>query len=191
MNKNLWPSNTEDIQNQSDDQRGDIVSKISGELDLFEKAFFDLLTMLVEQFEKAKLYDNVMDTSQIRDRKQPIHLLNAENALSQLFYIFHTVVNAHILCFMKLIERGAVDEQLQSNGFLLIISKLANMRKAVRQALNSIHGGRFNTLFYDNIYDEKMIQRHADVFKDAGIIEAVEPLLHSVSQIYNKVELGS
>jgi prepilin-type processing-associated H-X9-DG protein len=65
------------------------------------------------------------------------------------------------------------------------------MRKAVRQALNSFHGGRLNTLFYDNVYDEKMIQGHADVFKDAGIIEEAKPLLHSVAQIYKKLETES
>jgi hypothetical protein len=117
--------------------------------------------------------------------------LNAENALSQLFYIFHTVVNAYILHFTKLTEKGIVDEQLQSKGLLLIITRLANMQKAVRQALNSFHGGRLNSLFYDNIYDEKMIQDHANIFKDAGITEEVEPLLQSVAQIYRKVELGT
>ena len=66
------------------------------------------------------------------------------------------------------------------------------MRKAIRQILNSFHGGRFNTLFYDNIYDEKMIQRHVNIFKNAGIREeAVEPLLKSVAQIYKTVELGA
>jgi prepilin-type processing-associated H-X9-DG protein len=92
---------------------------------------------------------------------------------------------------MKLAEKGIVDEQLQSKGFLFIITRLANMRKAVRQVLNSFHGGRFNILFYDNIYDEKMIQSHATTFKDAGIIGEVKPLLRSVAQIYKKVELGS
>jgi hypothetical protein len=200
LNNHLWPSNTEDIQGQSKNQISeagnfsgidDIISKVSSELDLFEKALFDLLTKLVERIEKAKMQDKVVDTSQIRTGKQPLHLINAENALGQLFYIFHTVVNAYILRFMKLTEKGIVDEQLQSKGLLLIITKLANMRKAVRQALNSFHGGRLNTLFYDNIYDKKMIQGHANAFKDAGIMEEVEPLLHSVAQIYEKVELGS
>lgn len=155
-------------------------------MNLFEKAFFDLLTKLVERFEKAKMQDKVVDTSQIRNGKQPLHLINAENALSQLFYIFHTVINAYILHFTKLTEKGIVDEQLQSKGLLLIITKLANMRKAVRQALNSFHGGRLNTLFYDNIYDEKMIQGHADAFKDAGIMEEVGPLLRSVHKYMRK-----
>lgn len=197
LNKHLWPSNTEDIQgrcqklkNEPDNNIG-IDDIVSSELDLFEKTFFDLLTKLVERFEKAKVQDKVVDTSQIRNGKPPLHLINAENTLSQLFYIFRTVVNAYILRFMKLMEKGTVDEQLQSKGFLLIITKLANMRKAVRQALNSFHGGRLNTLFYDNIYDEKMIRGHADAFKDVEIMEEVEPLLHSVAQIYEKVELGS
>jgi hypothetical protein len=197
LNKHLWPSDTEDVQGQPKNQKNKadnilgIDDIVSSELNLFEKAFFDLLTKLVERFEKAKIYDNVVDTSQIQNGKQPLHLINAENALSQLFYIFHKVVNAYILHFMKLTEKGIVDEQLQSKKLLLIITRLANMRKAVRQALNSFHGGRLNTLFNDNIYDEKMIQGHADEFKDAGIMEEVESLLHSVAQIYKKVELGS
>ncbi|HEX5976080.1 MAG TPA: hypothetical protein VFY68_02320, partial [Nitrososphaeraceae archaeon] len=66
LNNHLWPSNAEDIQGQSKNQISeagnfsgidDIVSKISSELDLFEKAFFDLLTKLVERIEKAKMQD--------------------------------------------------------------------------------------------------------------------------------------
>jgi hypothetical protein len=200
LNNHLWTSNVDDIQDQSKNQKckggnisgiDDIVSEISSELDFFEKAFFDLLTKLVERFEKAKIQDKVVDTSQIRNGKQPLQLINAEKALSQLIYIFHTVVDGYILRLVKLAEDGIVDEQLQSKGLLFIITKLANMRKAVRQVLNSFHGGRFNTLFYDNIYDEKMIQSHTVVFKNAGIMGEADPLLHSVARIYKKVELGS
>jgi hypothetical protein len=193
LNNNLWTSDVDDIQGQPKNQKkrkagnilgtDDIISEISIELNFFEKAFFDLLTKLVERFKKAKMQDKVVDTGQIRDGEQPLHLINAEKALSQLIYIFHTVVNAYILRFMNLTERKTLDEQLQRKGLLLIITRLADMRKAVRQILNSFHGGRFNTLFYDNIYDEIMIQGHTNTFKNAGIREEVKPLLQSIAKI--------
>src|SRR5215216_956488 len=155
LNNHLWPSNTEDIQGQSKNQKSgagnilgnDIVSKMSSELKLFEKAFFDLLTKLIKRFENAKISDRVIDTSQIRNGKQPLHLIAAENSLKRLFYIFHTVVNAYILRFMKIATEKIVDERIQPQVYHIGITKLAEMRKAVYQALNSFHGGRLNILF--------------------------------------------
>lgn len=197
LNNHLWPSNTEDIQSQSKGQKSgagnilgmsdEIISKISSELDLFEKAFFDLLTKLVKQFEEAKIYDKVVDTSQIRDGKQPFYLIAAENSLFQLLDIFRIVQNAYMKYFVKLSTNMTINEHIKSEVFLNVITKLADMRKAVYQALNSFHGGRFNLYFNGNVYHE-MLRRSARVFNDAGIRAEADPLLQSLEQIHRNLD---
>jgi hypothetical protein len=99
-----------------------------------------------------------------------------------------SVVNAYILRFMKIATEKTVDGRIQSQIYHIGITKLAEMRKAVNQALNSFHGGRLNILFYGNIYTEEMLQKHAKIFKDAGIKEEAEPLLQSIAQIYKDID---
>jgi hypothetical protein len=188
--ENILGSETRSQKSKADnglENADNIIETVSTELELFQKSFFDLLTKLIKRFENAKMYDNVVDTSQIRNGKQPLRLKAAENLLSQLLYIFHTVEKAYILRFMKLATGKIVDEHVLSKVCLLVITKLADMRRAVYQALSSFHGGRFNSYFYDNIYTEEMLQKHAKTFQDTGIKDA-EPLLESIAQIYKSVD---
>ena len=79
-----------------------ILSLVLKELETFEKAFFDLLVKLIDKFEKAKLYDNALDTSIGHNGKQPLQLTAAEKALLELLYIFYEMVDVYMLaplCF--------------------------------------------------------------------------------------------
>jgi hypothetical protein len=178
LNNHLWPSDTEDNILGVDD----ILSEISNKLDLFEKVFFNLLTKLVERFEKAKMQGKVVDTIQIRNEKQPLHLIAMEKSLFQLLDIFNRVQNVFMQYFVRLSAEKAFDRNKQSNIFLIVTTKLANMRKAVHQVLSSFHGGRFNLYLTKNFYP-KMLKRSASLFNNAGMREEAKPLLKSLVQI--------
>jgi hypothetical protein len=184
--KNLASSKEENSLASSQEMMNakNIVELASKELDVFEKAFFDLLMKLVEKFENAKMYDNVVDTSQIRNGKQPPHLTAAENSLLRLLYIFHTVENVYMRFFMKLSAERRINKYVQSRVHMVVITRLAEMRKTIYQALSSFHGGRFNSYFND-IHTEGLLQEHFKVFQESQI--NVQPFLKSVDQIYQSV----
>jgi hypothetical protein len=105
-----------------------------------------------------------------------------EKSLFQLLDIFNRVQNVFMQYFVRLSAEKAFDRNKQSNIFLIVTTKLANMRKAVHQVLSSFHGGRFNLYLTKNFYP-KMLKRSASLFNNAGMREEAKPLLKSLVQI--------
>jgi hypothetical protein len=102
-------------------------------------------------------------TGQIRNGKQPLRIKAAEDSLFQLLYIIHTVEKAYILRFMKLATRKIVDEHVLSKVYLVVITKLAEMRKTVYQALSSflVYNCWFGSFLW---FDIRIIASHLKNF---------------------------
>ena len=72
-------------------------STVSKQLDEFERAFFGMLEMAIDRFEKAKFIDMQLDTYPTLDGKEPIHLNAAKQSLLQLLDIFCETINVCML----------------------------------------------------------------------------------------------
>jgi aspartyl/asparaginyl beta-hydroxylase (cupin superfamily) len=92
-----------------------------------------------------------------------------EKSLFQLLDIFNRVQNVFMQYFVRLSAEKVFDRNKQSNIFLIVTTKLANMRKAVHQVTKN---------FYP-----KMLKRSASLFNNAGMREEAKPLLKSLVQI--------
>ena len=116
----------------------DFISRVSKELEEFEKAFFDLLGRTIHKFEEAKFIDGVLDTYPRSNGKEPLHLKSAKKSLLQLLDIFYETTNVCMLRSTILWPQKINDQKILYTLNSIVFNKITDMRQVLYQALEII-----------------------------------------------------
>jgi len=186
---------TRDIVNQevTEINTDNIISTISKELKIFEKAYVPLLAKVIEKFDKVHS-DQLIAAKDTRER-YAVQLLPIQRALNELLYIFDEIMIAYVMRSMILWPKNIENRNILNKAYSILFSKIANISIFIAQAFEHSYSkillGKFENITMSRTYMTQKLLKYKDIFKNANMEKESEKLMDSIWKIHRECILDA